>query len=244
MIWQPSVTVRVLHQSSQSLTCEVQLPGSQMFIYTAIYASNQRSERSGLWVELLNIHQSFQLHSTPWMLGGDFNQIIHPAEHSVPAVNSLNIRMIELRDTLLQHDLYDLRYQGPTLTWSNHQPDSPIAKKLDRLLISSPILNLFPNCTSTFLPPLFSDHCPCIVDLAFKLPSSGTKPFKFYNYLTKHPDFHQVVLQAWNEAGSSLVTNLTDLCVCCKMCRYNHFSHHPLRCSKGKESFFVWSKSD
>lgn len=212
IIWKPSVFVRVLHQSAQSLTCEVKIPGSSVFVYTAIYASNLRSERTDLWVDLLNIHQSLDLHSTPWMVGGDFNQILHPAEHSIQAVNSFSPQMLELRDTLIQLELFDLRFHGPTLTWSNHQPDSPIAKKLDRLLITSPLLDLFPNCTSLFLPPIFSDHCPCIVDLAFKIPTSGTKPFKFYNYLTKHPDFHQLVQQAWNEAGSNLVTNLTDLC--------------------------------
>ncbi|KAG5396635.1 hypothetical protein IGI04_018449 [Brassica rapa subsp. trilocularis] len=211
LIWQPSVMVRVLHQSAQTLTCEVKIPGSSAFVYTAIYAANTRSERSELWVELLDLQQSLDLLTTPWMIGGDFNQIVHPAEHSTPAVNAFTPQMLELRDTLIQLEVFDLRYQGPTLTWSNHQPDSPIAKKLDRLLITSPILNLFPNCTSVFLPPSFSDHCPCLVDLAYKIPSSGTKPFKFYNYLTKHPDFNQVVLRAWTEAGS-LVSNLTDLC--------------------------------
>ncbi|KAF8105942.1 hypothetical protein N665_0151s0035 [Sinapis alba] len=161
IIWKSSVFVRVLHQSAQSLTCEVKIPG------------------------------------------GDFNQILHPAEHSAHAVNSLSPQMLELRDILIQLELFDLRFQGPTFSWSNHQSNSPIAKKLDRLLISCPILDLFPNCTSLFLPPLFSDHFPCVVDLAFKTPSSGSKPFKFYNYLTKHPDFHHVLLQAWNEARVS-----------------------------------------
>jgi len=211
LIWKPTVGVSVLHQSRQSLTCEVKIPGSLPFIYTAIYVCNTRSECYDLWVELLNLHQTLELHASPWMIGGDFNQIIHPAEHSAPAVDFLTHHMIELRDCFTQLEVFDLRYQGPLFTWSNHQPESPIVEKLNRFLISSPTLNLFPNCSVQFLPPMFSDHCPFLVDLAFKTPSSGTKPFKFYNYLTKHPDFHLVVLQAWTEARS-LVTNLTDLC--------------------------------
>ena len=39
---------------------------------------------------------------------------------------------------------------------------------------------------------------------------AGTKPFKFFNYLTKHPLFTQVVLEAWNQAGNTAL-NLGDL---------------------------------
>ncbi|KAG2241665.1 hypothetical protein Bca52824_090238 [Brassica carinata] len=211
IIWRDSVSVRVLHKSSQSVTCEVKIPGASQFVYTAVYAANDGVTRTDLWVELLQISQAFSLDSAPWILGGDFNQIIHPAEHSLADVNHLSSDMVELKDCLTQLGLYDLRYQGPLFTWSNHQPEGPIAKKLDRLLINSLVLSLFPNASAFFHPPLISDHTPCILDLAFKIPSAGNRPFKFYNYLTKHPDFLLVVQNAWAQAGS-MVWNLTGLC--------------------------------
>ncbi|WZZ48529.1 hypothetical protein YC2023_048636 [Brassica napus] len=202
VIWKDNIYVRTLQESRQTLTCEVKIPGSAVFTYTAIYASNESSERTDLWVELLNTYQNLSLHSSPWMLGGDFNQIIHPAEHSVSAVNSLTPDMIQFRDCLTQMGLFDLRYQGSFFSWTNRCPVNPIAKKLDRLLINNHILNLFPNCSAFFLPSQTSDHSPCLLNLAYKIPSCGTRPFKFYNYLSKHPDFHQVVLDAWTQAGS------------------------------------------
>uniref|UniRef100_A0A0D3DWU3 Endonuclease/exonuclease/phosphatase domain-containing protein n=1 Tax=Brassica oleracea var. oleracea TaxID=109376 RepID=A0A0D3DWU3_BRAOL len=210
IIWKDTVSVRVLKQSSQSVSCEVKLPGSPLFVFTSIYAFNERVDRADLWVELLDIYQSHSLDTILWVLGGDFNQIIHPAEHSLPDVNSLTLDMIELRDCFTQMGLYDLRYQGSLFTWTNRQPEDPIAKKLDRLLINNPVLNLFPNCSAFFHPTLVSDHSPCTLDLATKIPASGNRPFKFYNYLTKHPSFHQVVLDAWTQAGDT-VWNLTAL---------------------------------
>ena len=211
IIWRDSVAVRVLHQTSQSITCEVKIPGTSQFTYTAVYAANESSNRTDLWVDLLTVSQTFSLHSAPWILGGDFNQILHPVEHSSFDINSLSSDMVEFKDCLTQLGLFDLRYQGPLFTWSNHQPEGPIAKKLDRLLINNLVLNLFPNASAFFHPPLISDHTPCILDLAFKIPSAGNKPFKFFNYLSKHPDFHQVVQNAWAQAGS-MVWNLTGLC--------------------------------
>ncbi|KAF3537838.1 hypothetical protein F2Q69_00020018 [Brassica cretica] len=184
IIWRDSVSVRILHKSSQSVTCEV---------------------------ELLQISQDYSFGSAPWIVGGDFNQIIHHAEHSLADVNYLSSDMVELKAWLTQLGLYDLRYHGPLFTWSNHRPEGPIAKKLDRLLINSLVLNLFPNALAFFHPPLISDHTPCILDLAFKIPSADNRPFKFYNYLSKHPDFLQLVENAWAQAGS-IVWNLTGLC--------------------------------
>lgn len=210
IILKDTVSVRVLQQSRQAITCQVQLPGYPLFVYTAIYASNEKDERTDLWVELLNMCSTLSLNTILWVLGGDFNQIIHPSEHSLSHVNSFTHDMIELKDCLSQLGVYDLRYQGSPSTWTNRQPHDPIAKKLDRLLINNPILNIFPHCLSFFHPTFTSDHSPCIFDLATKIPAAGNRPFKFYNYLTEHPDFLQVVFNTWTRAGST-VWNLTDL---------------------------------
>ncbi|CDY12409.1 BnaC08g08980D [Brassica napus] len=205
IIWQHPSTVNLLHQTRQTLTCEVAIPGNRPFIYIAVYAGNTRTERCDMWVELLNVYQALSLHLSPWMLGGDFNEITHHSEHSLREVNTVTPQMTEFIDCIRQIGVHDLRFQGPQYTWSNHQPEMPIAKKLDRQLVNSQFIAYYPNSTSYFLPSLTSDHTPCLTDLYHQLPVSGTKPFRFYNYLTKHPQFYQLVTEAWNEAGSMAV---------------------------------------
>ena len=210
IVWKDDVSVTDMHQSRQSMTCQVTLPGIVPFIYTAVYASNFIMERIDLWVELLQVFQTFDLHLQPWIVGGDFNEIMHPSEHSLMEVGITTPQMQELKDCLQQLEVFDLRFQGPLFTWSNHCPESPIAKKLDRLLVNPNVISIFPNCSATFHPTLFSDHSPCILDLAHHLPLAGTKPFRFYNYLIRHPSYHQLVLETWSQAGD-LALNLTKL---------------------------------
>ena len=161
-------------------------------------------------MDLISIQQNFSLHNHPWVVGGDLNQILHHTEHSSPTVNYLSTGMIELRDCLLQTGLFDLRYYGLTNTWSNKRPEEPIAEKLDRLLVNQTWISTYPNSSAFFLPPAFSDHSPCILDLSIPLPIAGTKPFKFYNYLSKHPKFLSLVADYWIQAGG-IASNLGDL---------------------------------
>lgn len=75
------------------------------------------------------------------------------------------------------------------VTWTNNQPESPTAKKLDRLLVNNITIDSYPHDVASFLPQEMSNHTPCLLNLAFFLPRAGTFPYKFQNYLTKHPGF-------------------------------------------------------
>ena len=82
--------VRVVHQSSQSLTCLLELPNKDPFYYTAVYASNESEERNDHWTELIETQSLLNLDNQAWMIGGDFNQILNPSEHYSPSVNTPN----------------------------------------------------------------------------------------------------------------------------------------------------------
>ncbi|KAF2596526.1 hypothetical protein F2Q68_00009689 [Brassica cretica] len=112
--------------------------------------------------------------------------------------------MIDFNDILYQLGIFDVRYQGVFNTWTNKQPSQPIAKKLDRQLVNQAWVSSFPNSSATFLANDFSDHTPCTLDLATPLPVAETKPYKFFNYLTKHPKFLSTVEDAWIIAGSAV----------------------------------------
>ncbi|KAF2598565.1 hypothetical protein F2Q68_00009690 [Brassica cretica] len=65
IIWKNPASVRVTDQTSQSLTCEVSISPATKFIYTAVYAFNTAAERLDLWVDLIRLHQSLSLDTSP-----------------------------------------------------------------------------------------------------------------------------------------------------------------------------------
>lgn len=197
IFWTSPASVTVMHKTRQFVTCTVTYPGIPTFIMTAVYADNTVEERKILWNTLLDEKDNLSFHNSPWILGGDCNEIIHPTEHSSPSFNSSSPQMIEFKACLDELEVRDLRYHGPPFTWINSQPDDPIAKKLDRVLINEVWLLTFPHSLAHFIPTVISDHTSSIINLEVDPPVAGTKPFKFFNFLTSHPDFLATILEGW-----------------------------------------------
>nr|VDC99178.1 unnamed protein product [Brassica oleracea] len=118
------------------MTCHVDSLSTVALYFTAVYAANTAEERNDLWIELLDIQSSFFLENQPWLVGGDFNEITHPVEHSDPLISTITPPMSAFNSCLSQLEIRDLRYHGASFTWSNKCPENPIAKKLDRALIN------------------------------------------------------------------------------------------------------------
>ncbi|CAA7043734.1 unnamed protein product [Microthlaspi erraticum] len=211
LIYKDPVVVRVLFKDQQSITCEVQLQNEEPFIYTAIYASNLEDERKLLWESIKDTHISFQLSQRVWIVNGDFNEITYPFETFNPFCHRSTREMQDFRDCLAVSGLFDLSFQGPQFTWSNHRIEDPIAKKLDRCLINGAWLHRYPASHCFFESPEFSDHCPCLIRLSTPSPSFGSRHFRFFNLMTNHHRFLETVHHSWNEAGG-LSTNLRDFC--------------------------------
>ncbi|XP_019082654.1 PREDICTED: uncharacterized protein LOC109125477 [Camelina sativa] len=135
VIWDSSVQVVVVEKSLQMVTCEVLFPGEQSWIVVSIvYAANE-AERE-LWLEIVALGASQLVSSRPWIVMGDFNQILNPHEHSEQPSLNVDRRIRDFRSCLLDAELTDLTYKGNFFTWWNKNESRPIAKKLDRILVS------------------------------------------------------------------------------------------------------------
>lgn len=71
--------VVIVDKSLQMVTCEVLIPGAtQWFMVSFVYAANEEGLRKDLWKELMNLASSQAVGQKPWIVLGDFNQVLHP----------------------------------------------------------------------------------------------------------------------------------------------------------------------
>lgn len=95
-------------------------------------------DRKELWADLKNHHDSQIIHNRPWLIMGDFNEILDMDEHSrveAPAAPSLGMR--DFREVVNYCELMDLAYHGPVYTWCNKRDNDLISKKQDRVLVNN-----------------------------------------------------------------------------------------------------------
>ena len=83
VVWIPGVRVTPCFKSNQLITCSVLLEGmEEEFFCSFVYASNFPEERRELWNDLKD-HQDLPLFKDkPWLVLGDFNEILDLEEYS------------------------------------------------------------------------------------------------------------------------------------------------------------------
>lgn len=142
----------------QEIHCMVQvLPLPTKWLFTAIYASNVYTDRCLLWNNLKCILDTYK---GPWLIGGNFNEILHATEKF--GGNMLCIsRSNNFLNCINYCGLSDLGFKGSKYTWTNKRSKGhTILERLDLLFANYDWIHLFPNAIVTNLPRTHSDYCP------------------------------------------------------------------------------------
>lgn len=136
VVWDPAISVITLKKSAQFMLCGVHIPATNTsFSVAFVYAFNKVIQRRELWQDINFISSCSPASFRPWLLMGDFNQILLASEHFSLSPSMLPLRgMSDFGDCLEENELRDILSKGVFYTWSNHNPDNPTLRKLDRAL--------------------------------------------------------------------------------------------------------------
>ena len=108
-------------------------------------------------------------------------------------------QMMNFVNTINCCGLRDIGYVGPKYTWWYVRRDGEqIRERLDRALVTTEWLNLFPEAKLHHLTSSALDHSPLLLRLVQKRRRRPKKIFCFESMWLKNPRCEEVVLEAWN----------------------------------------------
>ena len=191
--------VKLLSAKEQEIHTIVKVCASNLsWLFTAIYASPWLAERRILWS---NIEKIGQLHNLPWLVIGNFNEVLGGGGGEDKfGGNQINLnRALEFKECLDSCNVVDLGFAGPKYTWTNkRQLSDLILERLDRCFANPVWRILYPEVAITHLPRTFSDHHPVLIELWKPNVNGLERPFRFQTMWLLHPDFHRIIQETWS----------------------------------------------
>jgi exonuclease III len=181
-----------------AITADYRLIGSDKPGHlTTVYGPATPRDKQAFLRSLSYLSSLTQYHR--WIVGGDFN-IIRSLEEKKGGSRRLDRDSGDFNSLIDDLRLIDLEAINGIHTWSNRRTGlHQIACKLDRFLVSEPLMMDGMAIESSILNRTGSDHWP--IQLWLDVPATlGKKPFRFEQFWLDHPDFQANIQGWWKEA--------------------------------------------
>ena len=164
ILWnKEDVEISLLALMEQEIHSTVKVHASNLsWLFFTIYASPRLAERRILWC---NIEEVGCLHTLPWLMIGDFNEVLYGEDKF--GGNQVNINWaMEFKACLDSCSFVDLGFAGPKYTWANkRQLTDLILEMIDRCFANPLWRVLYPEVAVTHSPKTYSDHHPVLIEL-------------------------------------------------------------------------------
>lgn len=151
--------------------------------------------------------------NTPWLLIGDFNDIVKPFEEFGGGGPPSENKIATFNNFLNSCGLVDLGFVGPPFNWTDGRLGNHIIRsRIDRAHVNFEWVSLFPDNIVFYLPRPRSDHCPILLK-THNFPNTSQKPFHFETMWMSHIDFKDLVNNSWNQHHlplNDIIVNFTQ----------------------------------
>ncbi|KAL5537575.1 hypothetical protein UlMin_045802 [Ulmus minor] len=205
LLWKDTVSMEIMSSSPGHIDVVVS-HDQRRWRFTGFYGDSRVDRRKFSWQLLLKLYSIQELSHLPWLVGGDFNEILLDSEKQGGRPRAL-FHMGDFQSTLNSCGLKDFSCNGEQLTWSNKQGEEDFMQcRLDRFVGSLDWYRLFPEAQVTNLSFYHSDHKAIKMVLGQswvwvkKAAGRGRKRrFHFEEIWTTDEACRDVVSSAWNE---------------------------------------------
>ncbi|GAU22350.1 hypothetical protein TSUD_106780 [Trifolium subterraneum] len=201
-----NIATDVFEVYKDTITIRLSL-GTAKWFFTGIYASPVYTSRLELWHHINDPRKDI---TEPWLLMGDFNEIIRPSEQK--GGNFSHTRAVPLLNVMNNCNLVDLNTTGGLYTWSRPCNDNrTVYRKLDRAFADVPWSMAFPEAYVEVLCKFHSDHNPLLLRCDLPRKDYGPQPFRFEAAWITHPTYSDIVKMAWGKQAGDVASCLLQV---------------------------------
>lgn len=160
------------------------------------------------------IRRLCDMDNLPWLMGGDFNEIMFDYEKNGGYYRARNL-LEEFRNTLDDCHLKDMGFSGNIFTWKGNRRGHHIWERLDRFISNPSFDNLFENVKAQHLEWIYFNHRPIEVELNSQRmrrrrgQSNANGMFKFEELWTRREECHELI-KSNRECGNTVPFNLKN----------------------------------
>ncbi|XP_050222174.1 uncharacterized protein LOC126672268 [Mercurialis annua] len=217
LFWSENLTVLIISSSNWYIDCMIKDETKGFWRFTGFYGNPKQSQRVHSWTLLTRLSKMFK---GPWLVGGDFNEILSREEKSGGAEKPLYL-MQNFKWALEDSEVFDAGGNEGGFTWWGNRSLGAVKEKLDRFLMNLEWQNMFSDYSVQQLDLWGSDHKPILMCSENKEGESkkGDKKgsrFHFEEVWTSKQGFKEVVHEFWNK--STATHDLEDIKTKLKVC--------------------------
>uniref|UniRef100_A0A803PYN2 Uncharacterized protein n=1 Tax=Cannabis sativa TaxID=3483 RepID=A0A803PYN2_CANSA len=216
LLWKDDVDVSLNNFNVNVFDCYMACNNGPSWHFTAFYGAPSLSNRGHTWTLLKRLKDIAPL--LPWMVIGDFNEILYSHNKQGGNLRSAN-QMDEFRSVLDSCQLNELPFNGDPFTWikGRHNVDT-IKERLDCCFTNNSWTSHFQPLVTSHLDYFSSDHRAIAVNI-IEHGSNQTSPhrktrFGFEKMWLKDAEAATIIRESWSEdnAGniSGFLNNLTS----------------------------------
>ena len=161
LLWHENIDLAIKTYSPHHMDTLISFEGVE-WCFTSIYGHPVITRRGESWELLCHLHARM---SYPWLLMGDFNEILHPNEYWGSDAHPYH-QIAEFQHAIDDCCLMNFGFEGPRFTWCNNRfQGNLVYERLDRGLCNQEWLNLFPHSKLFHTPFGFSNHLAILTDV-------------------------------------------------------------------------------
>ncbi|XP_060974183.1 uncharacterized protein LOC133039333 [Cannabis sativa] len=209
LLWKYSDGVRFLGFSHSHIDIEISTPNLPTWRLTGLYGEPNRSLRFKTWQLITSLHCESQL---PWCIIGDINNIGNQSEKKGGRLYPSSL-ITGFQEVLCNCNLTDMELHGHPYTWERGKgTNNWVEIRLDKALVTSLWLDIFPSAVLSNCDVSSSDHTPIYLEPSPAAPAEMVYQFRFENAWTREPFCAQIVQACWDKNASLPLHEKISLC--------------------------------